>query len=450
VFNYYATIITFNHDYLLDLERQIERFVVGNLNISREKIYGPIESGGLNLFKLDTFSMTLQSFWIKRIFDKKHDNWRNTAFYLNRSGLQYVKEEDLSGCGEILKGILKNFIRYRELYGTVKNNFLQTPIINNPFFTYSRNRTRFTIDKTLFWPDDVGPVPLPPPPVPVPVPAQLRAALDALTWENLTNNLQPKTFQEINAAFGTELNAVSHGLLFSSFAKAKQTFLSESDTCTNIVDFLTGIKKGSQKLRKILSYSKFKPLKTKCPVRKFSETAGVDYPGTEIAKKLNSRWTKNYYSSDQRTFLFKLFHNTLGINSRVCHYNPERSSSCTFCEISKNLPAERETIMHVFWYCPSVTQSINPLLRNTLTFDVSNQNFFSGTDSTGSFSEPLSIIFDLIKYIIWLTKLRRRLPTAHSINSDFFYFMGIIMGTNKKTNDIITDCKFLRRNRRDD
>jgi hypothetical protein len=296
----------------------------------------------------------------------------------------------------------------------------------------------------------VGPVPLPPPPVPVPVAAQLWAALDALTWENLTNNMQPKTFQEINAAFGTELNAVNHGLLFSSFAKAKQTFLSESDTCTNIVDFLTGIKKGSQKLRKILLHSKFKPLKTKCPVRKFSETAGVDYPGTEIAKKLNSRWTKIYFSSDQRTFLFKLFHNTLGINSRVCHYNPERSSSCTFCEISKNLPAERETIMHFFWFCPSVTQSIGPLLCNILTFDASNQNFFSGTDSTGSFSEPLSIIFDLIKYIIWSTKLRRRLPTAHSINSDFFYFMGIIMGTNKKINDIITDCKFLRRNRRDD
>jgi hypothetical protein len=82
VFNYYVTIINFGTGTVTRLENMIEKFVTQGINISKEKIYGPIESGGLNLFKLSSFAATLQCSWIKRILDLQHDNWRVKMFFL--------------------------------------------------------------------------------------------------------------------------------------------------------------------------------------------------------------------------------------------------------------------------------------------------------------------------------------------------------------------------------
>jgi hypothetical protein len=131
----------------------------------------------------------------------------------------------------------------------------------------------------------------------------------------------------------------------------------------------------------------------------------------------------------------------------VAHYNQNRPPTCTFCNISKNLPAERETITHFFWFCPTSSQSINHSLSLLINYPVSLKNFFLGTDTNDVFHESLILIFDVIKFILWQNRIRLRLPTYHSIISDFYYLMGIIAGTNKKTELMLTECKFLRRNR---
>jgi hypothetical protein len=92
------------------LEHKIEKFVTSGLNISKEKIYSSIDSGGLNLFKLCDFAMTLQAYWIKRAIDLKHDNWRTRVCNLNSSGPLAVTYNDAIECGEILRGIIKIFI----------------------------------------------------------------------------------------------------------------------------------------------------------------------------------------------------------------------------------------------------------------------------------------------------------------------------------------------------
>jgi hypothetical protein len=99
------------------------------------------------------------------------------------------------------------------------------------------------------------------------------------------------------------------------FRNAKRTFYLEGDKSVDFRDFFQSLKKGSKKLRMVLNSVKASTgnnnKKTVCPTKKFSEIGGVDYPGTEIANQINCRWSKNYYSSDMRTFLFKLSHNTL-------------------------------------------------------------------------------------------------------------------------------------------
>jgi hypothetical protein len=84
---------------------------------------------------------------------------------------------------------------------------------------------------------------------------------------------------------------------------------------------------------------------------------------------LNALWSIYFLPSDLKTFLFKLHHNILGLNSRVHHFNEQRDPACFFCTKTGNLPAERETFQHFFWYCPTTEKIINKFW----------ETFFSGT-----------------------------------------------------------------------
>jgi hypothetical protein len=171
----------------------------------------------------------------------------------------------------------------------------------------------------------------------------------------------------------------------------------------------------------------------------------VDYPGKEVANQINCRWGKNYYSSDMRTFLFKLNHNTLGLNVRVHHINPERDEACTFCIKSKNFPAERESFMHFFWYCPSVSRVLDQFFSHYLTFTVSKNSFLLSVTEDISFDEPLAVVFDTLKFVLWQLKLRRRLPNRHNVESEFNYILGQIVNGNKKLKRKFNACNLFRR-----
>jgi hypothetical protein len=434
VFNYYASVITFQPATLNEIELSIEKFVTKGLSLSKEKIYGPVEEGGLNLFRLTDFSVTLQSFWLKRILQYQHDNWRVKLFSLNRYGPLYIMPPDVAKCGEVLSNILESFIVFRNKFGTAHNNFLTAPILYNENFIFKLDQRRQLLTRDFF----LGPE------------GAENDRLDFITWSNLVDNsLSLKNLATMNAELNLVLGNDKYQILRSLFNKAKNKFFSETDKTVHLYDFLTNIKKGSKKLRQIFTRSKTRQRCGKDPIKKFLEIAGIPDPDPTINAKLNIRWSRNYYGSEMRTFLFKLYHNTLGINSRVAHYNENRPPTCTFCNLSKNLPAERETISHFFWFCPTSSQSINRSLSHLINFPVYLKNFFLGTDSNDVFHESLILIFDTLKYVLWLNKIRYKLPTYHSIISDFYYIMGIIAGTTKKTELMLTDCKFLRRHGED-
>jgi hypothetical protein len=377
--------------------------------------------------------MTLQAYWIKRASELKHDNWRTRVCNLNSSGPLAVTQNDAMECGEILRGIIKNFIAFRTRYGTVKNNFLSVPIIDNENFYYCRGREHILLSRQFFF--GTGRV--------------TSDRLDGLTWTAITNNFVLQDRQAVNALLGLELSIERYRDLKNCFDRAKKKFYSDNDTFLPIAEFFSGIKKGSgtKKLRTVLYLTKTGSTKKKCPIVTYARTLDIPDPEPSVCKNLNSRWNKNYYGSEIRTFLFKLYHNTLGINSRVHHYNAERSPACSFCSLAKNLPAEKETILHVFWYCPSVHQCLVNTLNCVVKTRTTLKNFFLGTDDSDRHNEVLILIYDTLKYIIWLHKLRKKLPTTHSLTNDLFYYVNIFAGSNSKLNGKINGCKFLRRNR---
>jgi hypothetical protein len=430
VFNYYATIINFGTGTVNRLEHMIEKFVTQGINISKEKIYGPIETGGLNLFKLSSFAATLQCSWIKRILDLQHDNWRVKMFFLNNTGILNISESDLGNCGPVLAGIMKNFIFFREAFGAVANNFMKVPIVNNKKFMYTIGGEKFVFSQEFFLGE-----------------GNVQLNIRDLTWENLTANMEIRPLQELNAGLSLNLTADAYRQLVKSFNSIQKTYYNEKDKAMSLSEFFGTIKKGSKKFRTVLQKQKNVKIKFKCPIKNYAKIVEIPDPEQTTARALNSRWQKSYYGSEIKTFLFKLYHNTLGVNGRVSHYNHEKSPACSFCTAGKNLPAEKETISHFFWHCPFTAQSINQLLNSLVNFNVDLNNFFTGTGPDGKYKEALIIIFDTIKYSLWLTKTRKRLPTHHSVSSDFFYLIDIILGYNKKVESIVTECNLLRRHR---
>jgi hypothetical protein len=64
------------------------------------------------------------------------------------------------------------------------------------------------------------------------------------------------------------------------------------------------------------------------------------------------------------------------INARASHFRAKTSPECTFCTLKKLLPAPKETIEHLFWYCPAVNNVILISMANTINGLVGEKNFF--------------------------------------------------------------------------
>jgi hypothetical protein len=151
LFNYFATVISFDAETLSQIGKKIEKFVTSGLNISKDKIYSAVDKGGINLFNLADFAMCLQAFWIKRASDLTHDNWHRQLINLNPLGVGAITTPDTLDCGPILKGILTNFIAFRNAYGTAHNNFIAVPILYNDNFSLKRGGVRFLLTRNFFF-----------------------------------------------------------------------------------------------------------------------------------------------------------------------------------------------------------------------------------------------------------------------------------------------------------
>jgi hypothetical protein len=56
----------------------MEQFVTKGFTIAKNRIYSPVENGGLGMFRLGDFISALKCSWIKRSVDNINDNWKYT------------------------------------------------------------------------------------------------------------------------------------------------------------------------------------------------------------------------------------------------------------------------------------------------------------------------------------------------------------------------------------
>jgi hypothetical protein len=188
----------------------------------------------------------------------------------------------------------------------------------------------------------------------------------------------------------------------------------------NIVDintFLYRARRGSKRFRKILYPIELDHIPHN--IVKFCDNVDIVL-GCVDSKKVNSFWNSSYLSNSTRTFLFKLYNNTLGYNISVAHFVRNHSRNCTFCDISGNQEIIDETPIHLFFQCIVVENILNEIFRWMLDdrdFELSRKECFAFFDRELYSPEKnfvLTFVTKVVLKFIWDSKQRFCLPnTSH-------------------------------------
>jgi hypothetical protein len=189
----------------------------------------------------------------------------------------------------------------------------------------------------------------------------------------------------------------------------------ELQKTVDIETFINRRKRGSSHIRKILDGVKF--MGNTKNINKFANNMDIVISG-EQSRILNTLWTKNYFSNQDRTFLFKLYNNTLGYNNAVAHFVPGHTPYCTFCEITRSPDANPETPLHLFYECRSVSSVIENVFCNitdNLDFRFSRREYFATfetREASCSVNSTLTIISKIVIKYIWDCRNRQCVPSV--------------------------------------
>jgi hypothetical protein len=151
VLNYYLTVLPVQEQWLDTVTKMIENFVLQGFNLSKDKLYQDPDLGGLGFFEPRSFFRSLNCSWIKRCSDLTHDIWRRILIdCAGNDSICYIQKNCVSERGPILKNIVDSFVLFRNAFGTIRNNYLFCPLLNNSCFSFKIGGDKRILDDEFF------------------------------------------------------------------------------------------------------------------------------------------------------------------------------------------------------------------------------------------------------------------------------------------------------------
>ncbi len=401
--------------------------------LARDRIYKKVGEGGLGLFNLADFISALQCTWIKRCVQSINDNWKyRLALYGNGNPTLVVNDGTVrEELGTVLNNLIDSFCKFKGKYTTIDNNYLHMPIFCNPAIGYGRGLMH-KLDEHFF--EINGDM-------------AKRNMVVGINWNSLSTNGQLLSRVEIQARHGIPFTEDRYQLLKTAFRICRRKYNKDAEKSLTIRQFICGFKKGSRNFRKIITSTEKKDNVVDCrAMQTYGRTVGVRILDSKRASSIVSNWNKSFLPSNIRVFIFKYYNNMLGLNSRVAHFNQEVNAGCTFCTVRKVLPAEKETMVHLFYYCPSVQCLIiefgTKYLRNMVP-DI-EMFFTSQVTDFETKNNCLNIILDIFRYVVWQFKLQKIYPTPFKFWPEFEYQLTTVTGSSPKFVSELIDCNFFQ------
>jgi len=405
--NYLGCILPFSEQGKNNMSAEIEKFVIGNLRIAKNRIYLSKSEGGLDLFKLDDFLGAQCCSWIRRCY-KMDELWKREFFLHSNGNIFNVRKGHLNvQKNPILRNIAEHFEKFVFKFTVVNENFKKAFIFDNPTLTFDPNRQHY-LKKTFFtdqeWENNEG-------------------RIKSLTMDMLVSNngdfYDRGDFELLSGITISDLKFNKlRGLARTAVAKYKKLENSAKKTDT-VQNFLMRIKRGSKRIRKIISDKR--DMAVSSNILKFADLTETVIDADSSAL-LNTSWTFGYLENSTRTFIFKLHNNLLGLNSRVAHFVRGHPSSCTFCDISANPEYNSESTSHLFFDCIHVERVLLPfydwIFSGEDPLPLNRSTFFVGFKTNLLPRKiTLHLINLLVKKFLWDCKLRFYVPNLNCLKN---------------------------------
>jgi hypothetical protein len=426
--NYFGGICMPDPDTIRWMQNLMDNFCTGKLRLSKEKLYAQPEDGGGGLINITDTLTAQQAVWFKRAYISTRDNWRLKLWECG-SGNCLAPDPDMLSktANPILYNLTASFRKFAQNFYLKDNNIFSSYILNNPCITpelgfpYAVN--------TKFWTAN---------------PANIYTISKLKICDFIANG-KFKPFVQLNLDTGANLSFVTY-LRLSGIIKRVLGMVKPNKKNISIETFLLGFKKGSKKIRKLLTGTADELLNKVW--QPFSEIAGIPVP-VPVLVPVNfpftlSLWNLNCLPNNFKDFLFKFFHNRLGLNARTANF-VDQTKWCTFCTlVGKGLgPFNDETFKHFFLECPTTQKIHNDIGSNLLENIALSKDLWLGLTVDNKF---LNVFTLSVQFILWEHKLNNKLPTVNFCLGEAVYLADVAVRLNSKIRNDLSklDCSLSR------
>jgi hypothetical protein len=394
---------------LNNLQKTLDNFAKGKLNVSLSKITVSVEAGGLGLFNVEEFLMSQQCCWIFRTVKSCRDNWRNDIYELTFGNPLALSPKNVDeNRHPILFHLATSFERLRIKFDKKNENYLTSSIFFNPMLF------RETRDKRPLCPAYLG-----------------TAADTMLTYKLATCQLQELCGEDGILSHaelvrnGIRLSPIGYGRLSNAlncFFDRLRPDREDNDNAKTLHSVFGLIKKPGKKCRLFLSEGRNDDISNLTTCKSFFRIINLDYVGNKNFSTCLSWWGLNCLPNRVRTFAFKFYNNILGLNQRTVHFAANPVRYCQFCHLDRAANPPDESFLHLFLECPTVRAWHAEFLRlhfNSISpADAELKKFwFLGilpSQHIVSFAVLSAVL--VFQYCIWEEKLRKRKPAFRTLN----------------------------------
>ncbi len=366
--NYLGCFLPISEEKIAVFENLIENFVRGPLNISKERMTLTREEGGIGLFDMKKFLGAQSCCWAKRA-QNLDDNWKLRLYAKSFGTTLNIRSHFYDPVSEpILFNIAKNFETFLGGFTSSKENVRECFIFMNKFITYDGENPQ--IVGVNFFGEEVF--------------TNQKKQIGSIFFSHILKEdgtayshatFEQKTLVHISVDKYDSLRRICQDTLDNLENIQREPF--QGKKTSDLITFCNRFKKGSKPFRKIL----VGPRKMDIP-RHIATYAGSTETiiGLEMSRYLGGFWGFNFLNNDMRVFLFNLQSGLLGLNNRVAHFIRDHSPICTFCRLVGRGDAPDETVLHLFFDCPTTESIKDDFFRwyynQDENFFISSPNYF--------------------------------------------------------------------------
>jgi hypothetical protein len=428
------------------IELLIEKFVLGKLQVARDRIYNKAEQGGLGLLKIWELNVAMKCSWVNR-WKKEGTNVDITgALVLNTSRNRNIETIDH---GRIDRKrapsahcIALAWAEFRTKVYENDGNLYSAQIFENPGIK-SRigrmigegnilSRARYHIARN----------------------SMISVKLGEIVTEN---GIIEK--REMSEKLGIDLTEVEYGKLRDHISYIRGKFKpvwEMREKGKTMGEWLKPVKKGSNKLRALMSgrgsrvYRNFTFANIR-PVVTLWEQMNIEIDEIIVSCGI-SLWGIKEVDAEFRQYMFRWNQGMVHGNTVISHFGENVDRKCTFCKkvekdrINNELGREPtaaeinalnimdENRPHILWECPIVNRCIREVYNRVWdkNGEVEKKAFLMGRIVGFLETTQLYMMVNMfIKYRIWKYKLAEALPNTNCIVNDVIAFLGAISRYNK-------------------